>query len=342
LPAVSGVPRLAQVLPTFEGLSRAAIADLEDLLQDQDGTLTRAQALPILGRSRLGWVLRDGQWQVPVPGVIVAHNGPVSELQRRWVAVHSAGAGAVLAGRAAAVAGGLSRQPTGPIDVLIPGERRADRRHEQVDGIRVHRTRPLHARDLLLVRRPPRTSMARSLVDAAQWARSDDEARAIVAAGCQQRLVRPEDVLATVERMTRAHRRALVIDTARMAIQGATSVPEIDFSRLCRKFRLPWPDRQVLRPDNCGRPRFLDVYWERYRVHVEIDGAWHIDADAWWDDMRRQNELWIAGDRVLRFPAWLVRTRPGVVAAQVHAALRAAGWEPNPQDLGRWDTRTCA
>jgi very-short-patch-repair endonuclease len=59
---------------------------------------------------------------------------------------------------------------------------------------------------------------------------------------------------------------------------------------------------------------------------VEIDGSWHTDADAWWADMRRQNELWIAGDRVLRFPAWLVRQRPARVAAQVRAALMAAGW----------------
>jgi hypothetical protein len=187
------MPILARVLPLFEGLSRAATADLAELLRDQDGTLTRAQAVPIIGRSRLGWLVRDGQWQVPVPGVVVAHNGPMSALQRWWVAVHSAGTGAVLAGRAAAVAGGLRGQPVGPLDVLIPADRRADRRLNRFDGVRVHRTDALPDKDLLLVRRPPRTSMARSLVDAARWAGSDDEARAIVAAGCQQRLVRPEE-----------------------------------------------------------------------------------------------------------------------------------------------------
>ena len=44
--------------------------------------------------------------------------------------------------------------------------------------------------------------------------------------------------------------------------------------------------------------------------------------------MRRQNELWIPGDRVLRFPAWVVRERPSDVLAQVRAALIAAGWQP--------------
>jgi very-short-patch-repair endonuclease len=170
--------------------------------------------------------------------------------------------------------------------------------------------------------------MARSLVDAAQWARTDDEARALVAAGCQQRLVIAAEILDVVERMPRARRRALVLDTARMVADGATSLPEIDFAMLCRRAGLPLPDRQVERRDARGRRRYLDVYWAAFRLHVEIDGAWHTEVRAWWADMRRQNDLWIAGDRVLRFPAWLVRTRPAEVAAQVRAALVAAGWRP--------------
>jgi very-short-patch-repair endonuclease len=66
--------------------------------------------------------------------------------------------------------------------------------------------------------------------------------------------------------------------------------------------------------------------FEQWRVHVEIDGGQHLDARQAWSDMRRQNELWIAGDRVLRFPAWALRHDPGAVMAQVRAALRAAGW----------------
>jgi very-short-patch-repair endonuclease len=71
-----------------------------------------------------------------------------------------------------------------------------------------------------------------------------------------------------------------------------------------------------------------DAYWRRWRLHVEIDGAHHMDVRSWAADMRRQNEVWIAGDRILRFPAWLVRQRPAEVASQVRAALEAAGWRP--------------
>ncbi|KAB1946257.1 hypothetical protein F8271_07275 [Micromonospora sp. ALFpr18c] len=59
---------------------------------------------------------------------------------------------------------------------------------------------------------------------------------------------------------------------------------------------------------------------------MEIDGAHKMDARQWADDMRRQNDVWAGGDRILRFPVWLVRARPGEVAETVRCALIAAGW----------------
>jgi hypothetical protein len=74
------------------------------------------------------------------------------------------------------------------------------------------------------------------------------------------------------------------------------------------------------------------IWYDEYRVHVEIDGGQHLEVRAAWADMKRQNDLWIAGARILRFPAWLVRARPGDVVAQVRAALLAGGWRT--MDLG--------
>jgi hypothetical protein len=53
-----------------------------------------------------------------------------------------------------------------------------------------------------------------------------------------------------------------------------------------------------------------------------------MDARQWAADLRRQNDVWIAGDRILRFAAFDLRTRPDAVAAQLRAALEAAGWCP--------------
>jgi hypothetical protein len=59
---------------------------------------------------------------------------------------------------------------------------------------------------------------------------------------------------------------------------------------------------------------------------VEIDGGAHRAVRAWWEDMRRQNEIWLRGDRLLRFPAYLLRSEPATVAGAIRAALTAAGW----------------
>jgi hypothetical protein len=128
--------------------------------------------------------------------------------------------------------------------------------------------------------------------------------------------------------MPRAHRRALVLETLRYAEGGAEALSEIDLVNVCRRYGLPLPTQQLARRDRRGRQRYLDAYWRRCRLHVEVDGAWHLDVDQWWADTSRQNDLWVAGDRVLRFPAWVVRRHPAEVAAQIRAALIAAGWRP--------------
>lgn len=151
----------------------------------------------------------------------------------------------------------------------------------------------------------------------------------MVAAGCQQRLVTPAEIAAVVDRLPRARRRALVLETARDAQGGAEALSEIDFLRLCRRYGLPRPDLQERRRDASGRVRYLDAYWRLWRLHVEVDGAHHLDVRHWEADMRRQNDVWISGDRVLRFSAWQVRHAPAEVAQQLRRALAAAGWAPD-------------
>lgn len=77
--------------------------------------------------------------------------------------------------------------------------------------------------------------------------------------------------------------------------------------------------------DASGRLRFLDAYWRTWRLHVEVDGAHHMEVSHWHAGMRRQNEVWMAGDRLLRFSSSQVRRRPAEVAEQIRRALHAAG-----------------
>ncbi len=71
--------------------------------------------------------------------------------------------------------------------------------------------------------------------------------------------------------------------------------------------------------------RWLDAVWEQARLVVEIDGRWHMDVRAWWADMKRDNELIVGGYRVLRFPAFVVRDSPELVAMLIGRALRRPG-----------------
>jgi hypothetical protein len=239
--------------------------------------------------------------------------------------VLAAGDSATLAGLSAAEAGGLRGHGDDKIHVLVPAGRRPAGLGPDVVA---HRSTRLDAADVLVNGRPPRTRMARSIIDAAQWARSDDHARVVIAACFQQRLVALRSVEAVLGRLCRARRRQLILQTARDAAGGAHSLAEINLVRLCDAHGLPTPARQLVRRDAAGRRRYLDAYWEQWRIHVEVDGSQHFDPRHAWADMQRQNDLWIAGDRVLRFPTWALRQTPEAVATQLRAALHAAGWRP--------------
>ena len=293
------------------------------LLFRQSDVISRSQVLRYLSTKTLQHRLEAGWWQFAHRSVYLARSGPLSDEQRRWVAV-LATAG-VLGGLSALAVLGLRGHHSRQVHVVLPA-RRQD--HDPPTLTVVHRTRHLPTSDIHLAGLPPCTMPARSLVDAAQWARTDDDARAVIAAGFQQRLVGGTEVHEVLERMPRARRRSLINETASDASGGTHSIPEAALLRLCRQHQLPAPTRPVRRRDAAGRQRYLDAYFELWGVHVEIDGSHHLEVRSWWAEMKRQNDLWVQGDRVLRFPAWVVRHRPGEVVTQLRAALTAAGWSP--------------
>jgi very-short-patch-repair endonuclease len=305
------------------------VSELDWLLFEQDGVLTSAQAVNLIGQGKLRGKLASKQWRRLCRGVVVTHNGPLTRSQTLWAAVLGVGEGAVLAGLTAAHEAGLRLGERGPIHLLVPGSHRYNdlRRRLPLDmpTVLIHRASYLPQTHLQLAR-PMRTKVPRALVDAAQWARSDQHARTVVIAACQQRLVTPAEIREVIALLPRAHRRSLVLETVTYAEGGATALSEIDLMKLCRRYRLPAPDMQRHRQDQSGRNRYLDAYWQEWGLHVEVDGAHHMDAGQWEADMRRQNEIWIAGDRILRFSAWQVRHQPDEVATQLRAALTAAGW----------------
>ena len=293
---------------------------LAEVIGRQDGVVDTASALRHATPAMIRWRVASGRWQRPCHGILVAHSGPLSGQQMLWVAVLWAGPGSVLAGLTAAQAGGLTGFAGHAIHVLSPASRQVRRAPPPVPVV-VHRSRLLGTDDVHPVRLPPRTRMPASIVDAAAWMAGEDGARAVLAAGVQQRLVRAEDLMTVAQRRTRLRRRALIITTLADIGGGAEALSELDFSRMLRRFRLPEPDRQAERRDSHGRRRWLDAVWEEAKLIAEADGLWHMDVTAWWADMRRDNDFTVGGYRVLRFPAFAIRREPYTVARQIRAAL---------------------
>jgi very-short-patch-repair endonuclease len=267
--------------------------------------------------------------------IFVAHTGMLTQNQRHWLAVLAAStasgaSAATLEGGALACLGGISALcvwglrgiEADAIHVLVPHRRRC---HVPA-GVRAHRTRVEPRLDRESHSGPPVTLPGRSLLDAAQWARSDREAQLFVAATFQQRIVTLVDVERAVLDQPAAKRRGLVLRTAVDCAGGSHSLVELEFLALCRRHRLPTPTRQGLRVDRAGRRRYVDALFERWRLVVEIDGAHHLDVAQMWDDAARANSLELEGYRVLRYPAHAIRTEPARVAAEIRQALRQAGW----------------
>jgi hypothetical protein len=307
---------------------------LEDVLADHDGVLSTSTVLKFMTEDQLRWRVSSGRWQKPARGVVVAQSGPLTDRQLLRTALLRAGPQAALAGLTAARLDGLSgfddNRPLAEttIHLLAPA---GYKRRTPLPGLAVatHFTRVLTDEDVHPLRRPRRTRIARSLVDAAAWMPTDRAAMAVLAAGAQQRLVRPDDLHQVTSRIKTLHRRKLIKETIGDIAGGSQALSELDFTQqVIKAFRLPEPTRQAARRDSQGRRRWTDVMWDDYKIAVEIDGAQHTaDPRQRWDDMERDIDLGLDGYQTLRFPAWLVRTNPAHVACKILEALRRAGYQ---------------
>lgn len=299
--------------------------DLDELLTEQRGVISVRQALRYLSRATLRHRYESGRWRLAHRGILITHHGTLTDEQRRWVASLAAGSGepALLGGVTALAVQGLDGFRTRVIHVLLPAGRQEE---DPPSGVVVHRTRSLPEEDVHPRRRPPCTRVPRSIADAASWARSDREAALIVVMAFQQRLVRLHQVEDVLLRMPKAKRRRLVLATARDADGGSHSLAELDAVRLLRRAKLPTPSRQAVRRDSMGRRRYLDLYFDEWGLHVEIDGRQHDDPWQVWLDMDRQNALWTQGKREVRFTTWIVRAEPKLFVSRIGQALRELGW----------------
>lgn len=307
---------------TPAALTPAAERSRPDDLDNAHDTVRTAAALARAGwsESALRAQLRARRWR-RIGHAVLLHNGPPTASERTHIALANCGPRAVLTAFTAAELLGLSGWERSAVHVLVPGGTHIHR----VAGlsIRAHYTdrwdptQQLRARRLHMI--------APALVRAAATFTDPRPAAGLLAAAVQQRLVAAAQLAEALTDAPRTRHRAALLAAVGDIAQGAQALSEIDFVRLCRRFRLPPPRQQVIRVEFDGRRRFLDAEWTRgdgQTVAAEVDGAVHLSPRRWWDDQARQNELVLAGTVVLRFPSVVVRTRPQLVAAQLRRALQ--------------------
>lgn len=258
----------------------------------QAGLITRQQ-LATAGVTR--WAVAERvareRWQLLAPTVVATFTGDLNLDQRLWLAVLHAGTGSLVAGLCAAEQAGLKNWHRDQISVLVPESRG---RVDPLPGVRYSRTR----RPLRDLRQPgariPRCRIEPVILLFGAGDRSTRTARGVLAASVQQGLTTPDSLLEWIDRLSPLRRAAELRRTLADIAGGAQSMAEIDVARMCKRYRLAPPARQTKRRDSMGRNRYTDCEWRFTggRVLVlEVDGAHHMEAEQWEEDITRQRGL---------------------------------------------------
>jgi hypothetical protein len=268
------------------------------------------------------------RWQAPFAQAVVLHNGPLTREQRMWSALMAAPPGAVLHGLSALEHDGFRGFPPETLAIVVPRGSANPRRHQLAAppswNMSIRWSRRLGLEDVNASAIPPRTRLARSVVDAASERVPANRARVIVLAAVQQRLVKPPMLWDALSRRGRCRNRAFIAEAIVDATGGIESLPERAFDLLRQRLGLPAPSRQQVlrRADRC---LYLDAAWDEVGIRVEIHGVPHMHIQNWDDDLLRLNEVSAAGG-LLVFSSHAVRHRPERVAEQLVRMFRARGW----------------
>ena len=302
------------------------MTELERLQESQSGVVTRRQLLDRgATRTSVARSLRRGE-VIPVhPGVYIAHNGPLSWLERAWAAVLWAAPAALCLESAQRLfeGRGLDQRDKEVIHLAVP----RDRHLQQPPGIRIHRTAHFGVRvqDHLS---PPRVRYDDTVLDLAERARDDLAAISVLAAACGSRRTTASRLLESLERRPRIHRRHWLEAILRDVMTGTCSVLEHGYlDRVERPHGLPAGRRQAPGIQD-GRRMWQDVRYEEWGLRVELDGTLgHAATEDRDRDLERDLDAAVGHDETtLRLGYGQVFARGCRTATKVGLVLNRLGW----------------
>jgi len=306
----------------------------QGLADEQQGVVSRRQLLDLgLTPAQAYQNMENGRWQRLWPGVFATFTGPVGPAAEVWAAVLYAGAGAAAShGTSLWLAGLLDVLPR-PLHISIGHQRRV----RNQTGLRIHRMNALNDCPESVVHPvalPPRVRIECAILDQVETS-SAEAAIDLVLRATQRRLTTAPRLRAALGDRRRQRYRALLLDVLADVDQGVASPLERQYLRdVERSHRLPRGERNQLERLSTGGSRYRDVKYPDWRTVVELDGRGAHPADGAFRDLRRDNEVVLAGDSPLRYGWRDVMESPCEVAAQVVGVLQARGWPGQPRGCG--------
>lgn len=275
-----------------------------------------------------------------LPGVLIAHTGELTPLQRWWAAVLWAEPAALALTSAVRAAGGrpswLPGDPRGeePVHLLV-----AHGRHlKPPDWIRVHGCRALDT-SVQWAASPPRQREEEAAIDVAvaqlrsRSRRAHLDAAGALAEPIQARRTTARRMLAALERRARVSRRDWLAGVIRDVETGATTVLEQGYlRRVQRPHGLPPALLQVTDWTPSGRVVRDAVVGHQV---IELDGrAFHQGPERRDADLERDLDSAGAGLGTTRLGWGQVFDRPCQTAGKVALVLAAHGWRGVPRPCG--------
>ncbi|MGA5546346.1 type IV toxin-antitoxin system AbiEi family antitoxin domain-containing protein [Mycobacterium sp. NPDC051198] len=289
--------------------------DIEDVLRQQSGVISRRQALDAgLQQHDIRRLLRRNEWARVHDGVYVDHTGPLSWLQRAWAAVLYAAPAALCLESALTDEGAV-------IHVAVSRDRGV---LAEPPGVRIHHLAHLQER-VLWHAGPPRLRFEEAALDVACQAVSEFDAIAVLADACQSRRTTARRLLRALDARRRVRRRrwlrAVIVDIA----EGSCSVLEHGYlNRVERAHGLPRAARQK-RSTSSVKVSYRDVEYDR-RLVVELDGLlFHNTASARNKDVERDLDAAVDGLSTVRLSYRQVFDRPCRTAAKIAQVMRRHG-----------------
>jgi len=232
----------------------------------------------------------------------------------------------VLSHETAAEVHGLIDKPSTMIHVTVSAERNPAKAGT-IRGVVVHRSRRV-VRQELPPWQLPRTPVAETVLDLVAAAASFDDAYSWLSRATGRRLVSAEMIIEALAARKRMRWRGWLTDALDDVADGVMFPLELRYVRdVERAHGLPAARRQARRELASG-VRYLDNFYDAYRLCVELDGRSSHPPEQKWQDADRDNDNLFAGDvQTLRFGLRDVTVRRCARAGQLAAALMRRGWD---------------